>query len=121
VNSAAYPTPTNAIHAAVYWVEGALDGTFASILAVIAIASVGLLLMTGRVDVRRATQVIVGCFIIFGASAIAQGIIRSIGDGDSPAGPEAQAPMRVYTSASTNPVANSTYDLYAGVAVPPRR
>jgi hypothetical protein len=101
--------------------ESALDGTLASIFAVIAIASVGLLLMTGRVDVRRATQVIVGCFIIFGASAIAQGIIRSIGDGDSPAGREAQAPMTAYIPDSTNPVANSTYDPYAGVAVPPRR
>ena len=63
----------NAIASAVGWFQGALLGSIATIVAIIAIASVGFLMLTGRIDIRRAARVVFGCFIIFGASTIASG------------------------------------------------
>lgn len=65
---------SNAFAAAVAWLQGTLLGTIATTGAVIAVAWVGFLMLTGRVDVRRAVQAVLGCFIIFGASTIANGI-----------------------------------------------
>jgi len=55
------------------WVQGALLGSFATALAVIAVAAVGLLMLTGRLNIRRGATVILGCFIVFGAASIASG------------------------------------------------
>jgi len=68
-----YP-PSSPICAALYWLQSVLLGPIATTIAVIAVASLGFLMLSGRVDIRRAAQVAVGCFIIFGASTIAQGI-----------------------------------------------
>lgn len=117
------PTGSNAFVAAVHWLDGVLLGMFASVIAVIATASIGLLLISGRVDLRRAVQVIMGCFIIFGASAIAAGIIDVLGSGGgSPVPQAASMPPPVYPTAPKQPLrANSPYDPYAGAALPPRR
>ena len=42
--------------------------------AVIAVASVGLLMLTGRINWRYGATVILGCFILFGAASIVAGI-----------------------------------------------
>jgi type IV secretory pathway VirB2 component (pilin) len=117
------PDGSNAFVAAVGWLDGLLLGTLASIIAVIAIASIGLLLLSGRVDVRRATKVIIGCFILFGASTIAQGIVRSLAStGEEHSIQQApQAALPVYPVASSRPASSSPYDPYAGAALPPRR
>ncbi|WP_269514075.1 TrbC/VirB2 family protein [Brevundimonas subvibrioides] len=60
--------------AAVEWVQAVLLGPIATSLAVVAVASVGLLMSSGRINVRRGATVIVGCFILFGAATIAQGL-----------------------------------------------
>jgi type IV secretory pathway VirB2 component (pilin) len=110
------PAAPNAFAAAVQWLDSTLLGTIATAVAVIAVASIGFLLMSGRVDVRRAAQVIFGCFILFGASSIAAGIMRAA-DGAPveiravPLPPLAAAPQ-------TGPAA--AYDPYAGAALPPR-
>lgn len=65
---------TNVLLAAARWIEALLLGPLATSVAVIAVASVGLLMLTGRVNVRRGLTVILGCFILFGAGAIAQGL-----------------------------------------------
>jgi type IV secretion system protein VirB2 len=59
---------------AVHWLEGTLLGTFATVVAVIAVASVGFMMLTGRIDWRRGAVVILGCFILFGAASIVAGI-----------------------------------------------
>ena len=43
-------------------------------VAVIAVASVGFLMLTGRINWRYGATVIVGCFILFGAASIVAGI-----------------------------------------------
>jgi len=68
----------SAITSATSWLSSGLVASFTTTIAVIAIATMGLLLLFGRIDIRRAARLVVGCFIIFGASAIAQGIFAGL-------------------------------------------
>jgi type IV secretion system protein VirB2 len=64
---------------AVGWLQGTLMGTVATTVAVIAIAMVGFMMLTGRMDWRRGAIVILGCFILFGAASIVAGIRAASG------------------------------------------
>lgn len=68
------PAGSGVIVGAVRWLEGTLLGTIATVVAVIAVASVGLLMLTGRINWRYGATVIIGCFILFGAASIVGGI-----------------------------------------------
>lgn len=59
---------------AVNWLQGTLLGTVATVAAVIAVAGVGFMMLTGRINWRHGAVVIVGCFILFGAASIVAGI-----------------------------------------------
>lgn len=59
---------------AVNWLQGTLLGTVATVAAVIAVASVGFMMLTGRINWRHGAVVILGCFILFGAASIVAGI-----------------------------------------------
>jgi type IV secretion system protein VirB2 len=56
------------------WLQGTLLGTVATVAAVIAVATVGLMMLTGRINWRYGVTVIFGCFVLFGASTIVAGI-----------------------------------------------
>lgn len=116
------PSATNVFAAALQWLQGTLLGTVATTVAVIAVASVGFLLMSGRVDMRRAAQVVLGCFILFGASSIVAGIMRVVGAGDAQAevAPVSSPPPVFAAPATPAPAKAAPYDPYAGAAVPPR-
>ncbi len=73
-DSFADPEGSGPIVRAVGWLQGTLLGTVATVAAVIAVASVGFLMLTGRMNWRYGATVILGCFILFGASAIVAGI-----------------------------------------------
>jgi len=68
------PAGSGVIVAAVRWLEGTLLGTIATVVAVIAVATVGFLMLTGRINWRYGATVILGCFILFGAASIVAGI-----------------------------------------------
>ncbi len=68
------PQGSGPILAAVEWMQGTLLGNVATGVAVIAVAIVGLLMLTGRMNWRHGITVIIGCFILFGAAAIVAGI-----------------------------------------------
>ena len=68
------PQGSGAIIGAVRWLEGTLLGTVATVAAVIAVAAVGLMMLTGRINWRHGAVVILGCFILFGAASIVAGI-----------------------------------------------
>lgn len=68
------PQGSGAIVSAVQWLQGTLLGTVATVAAVIAVAAVGFLMLTGRMNWRYGTIVILGCFILFGAASIVAGI-----------------------------------------------
>ena len=79
--SNANPEGSGVIVRAVQWLQGTLLGTIATVVAVIAVASVGFLMLTGRINWRYGATVILGCFILFGAASIVAGIQSTAGLG----------------------------------------
>jgi len=120
------PTGSSALVAAVLWVQGTLLGTVATAVATIAVAALGLMMLTGRLPVRRGLTAIFGCFILFGAARMAAGVrdgVTGIG-GDiawappppAPVPAAVVAPQPVPAPAKPPPSA----DPFAGAAVPTR-
>ena len=68
------PAGSGPILAALLWLQGTLMGNVATAVAVMAVAAVGLMMLTGRLNWRMGMTVIIGCFVLFGASAIVAGI-----------------------------------------------
>ena len=68
------PQGSGPILASIEWVQGTLLGNAATAAAVIAIAIVGFMMLSGRLNWRHGITVIVGCFVLFGAAAIVAGI-----------------------------------------------
>jgi type IV secretion system protein VirB2 len=68
------PQGSGPILAAIQWIQGTLLGNVATSVAVIAVAVVGFMMLTGRMNWRHGVTVILGCFILFGAAAIVAGI-----------------------------------------------
>jgi type IV secretion system protein VirB2 len=68
------PAGSGVLVSAVNWLQGTLLGTIATVVAVIAVAAVGFMMLTGRINWRYGVTVILGCFILFGASSIVAGI-----------------------------------------------
>lgn len=71
------PQGSGVIIGALNWLQGTLLGTVATVAAVIAVAMVGFLMLTGRMNWRHGTIVVLGCFILFGATSIVAGIRAS--------------------------------------------
>jgi type IV secretion system protein VirB2 len=76
------PAGSGVLVSAVRWLQGTLLGTVATVVAIIAVASVGFLMLTGRINWRYGATVIVGCFILFGAASIVAGIQSTAGLGN---------------------------------------
>jgi type IV secretion system protein VirB2 len=76
---AAAPAGASPILGAVTWMQDTLLGEVASGVAVIAVAVVGLMMLSGRLNWRYGATVIVGCFILFGAATIVGGIRATAG------------------------------------------
>ncbi|WP_454883858.1 TrbC/VirB2 family protein [Sphingomonas oryzagri] len=70
----ANPAGSGPIVAALGWLQGTLMGNVATAVAVIAVAMVGFMMLTGRMNWRFGATVIIGCFVLFGAGAIVSGI-----------------------------------------------
>ena len=77
--SAAAPAGAGPILNAVTWMQNTLLGEVASGVAVIAVAVVGFMMLSGRMNWRYGATVIVGCFVLFGAATIVGGIQTAAG------------------------------------------
>ena len=75
------PAGSGPIVAALGWLQGTLMGNVATAVAVMAVAAVGFMMLTGRLNWRFGATVIIGCFILFGAGAIVSGIQSASGVG----------------------------------------
>lgn len=113
------PAGSSVLVAAISWLQDVLLGTVATSIAVIAIAAIGFGMLTGRVNIRHGATVILGCFILFGASTIVNGLryaASGVGGYDPPpvivAAPPPPLP-RVQPTGAPAP-----YDPYAGASVP---
>ena len=73
-DSYADPAGSGPIVGALNWLQGTLLGTVATVAAIIAVASVGFLMLSGRMNWRHGAIVILGCFVLFGAASIVGGI-----------------------------------------------
>ena len=73
------PEGSGVIIGAVDWLQGTLLGTVATVVAVIAVAAVGFMMLTGRINWRHGAVVVLGCFILFGAASIVAGIRSAAG------------------------------------------
>lgn len=104
--------PAGPIVSSVNWVGQILLGSVATGIAVISVAAVGVAILTGRASRRRAASTVAGCFIIFGASAIAHGLTEPFDDAAMPASD---------SQASLAPIAPlqglGVYDPYAGAGL----
>lgn len=107
---------------AVEWFEGTLLGSVATTMAVIAVATVGITMLTGRMDVRSSARVILGCFMIFGASAIANGLIAAMSASRHDSREDTVEPQVIAAPVPTVPASSvpAVSDPYAGAAVPQR-
>jgi len=68
------PQGSGPIVAALSWLQGTLLGNVATAVAVMAVAAVGFMMLTGRLNWRFGATVIIGVFILFGAASIVAGI-----------------------------------------------
>ncbi|MBG6119006.1 MULTISPECIES: TrbC/VirB2 family protein [unclassified Sphingobium] len=68
------PAGSGPIVGALQWLQGTMLGTVATVAAVMAVAAVGFMMLTGRMNWRYGAVVILGCFILFGAASIVGGI-----------------------------------------------
>lgn len=113
---------SSALVAAISWLQDILLGSVASSVAVIAVAAIGFGMLTGRVNIRHGATVILGCFILFGASTIVSGLRYAA----SGAGDYAPPPMVVVAPPPPLPPrvrptgVPAPYDPYAGASVPIR-
>ena len=60
------------------WIEQLISGSLAATLAVIAVAIVGFAMFGGRLPIRRGATVLIGCFVLLGAPAIADGLLSFV-------------------------------------------
>ena len=113
------PAGSSVLVAAASWLQATLLGTVATTIAVIAVASIGFMMLSGRVNVRHGLTVIGGAFILFGATSIVAGL-QSL----SPAQEFAAAPYIAPPIAAAPPAVPPPpppaggYDPYAGASVP---
>ena len=101
---------------ATQWVSSLLLGSVATTVALLAIAGAGLLMLAGCLPKRRAARLLLGCFILFSAATIANGIVQTLA---SPSPPPSQVELTLqYTAATPRP---SSLDPYGGASVPDER
>ena len=108
------PPPTSAIGSATSWISDLLFGPLATIIAVIAIAWIGFAMLSGRIDIRRGLSVVLGCFLLFGARGMVEGL-RPLAPSEAFVSSVGPAPSYAISPPSDNNA--NGYDPYAGAAV----
>lgn len=106
---------SDGIGVAVRWIESLMLGSLATVIAVLAIAALGLLMLEGRLDRSQSARAILGCFVIFGAPLIATGLLGTITTAPSVT-VRASAEAEVIPPPPPRPP--ERYDPYAGAALP---
>lgn len=118
--SLADPAGSSPLVAAVRWLEGTLLGTIAVTVAVVCVATIGLMMLSGRVNLRYGATAIMGCFVLFGASAIANGIQLAVTATSEVQLSDAIPPSSGVVIPPSLPSEGRRADPYAGASVPIR-
>jgi type IV secretory pathway VirB2 component (pilin) len=109
------PEGGGSLLSAVDWVASVLLGSAATTVAVLAVASLGFLMLSGRVPLRRGVSVILGCFILFSAGGVASALLAVTSREGGLVAEPAPVPEAAYTPAVPEA---EPYDPYSGAAVP---
>jgi hypothetical protein len=99
----------------VEWLTGTLLGSVAVSLCVIAIAFVGLRMMTGHLAARDGLRVVIACFVLLGAATIAAGLQRTARQ-VSPAGSD---PVQAQALSDPPPLAPAAAPFPGGPSLQP--
>ena len=120
VSLADSPAGSSVLVAAVMWLQDTLLGTVATTVAIIAVAAIGFGMLTGRVNIRHGLTVVLGCFILFGASGIVSGLRYASGGVEPDTVPVAVVqPAPPPVVAKPRPGGTpAPYDPYAGASTP---
>jgi type IV secretory pathway VirB2 component (pilin) len=97
------------------WTQGVLGGSLATSLCVIAIAVFGLLLLAGRLQVRRGLEVVLGCFLLLGAGSLAAQLQQL--DATFVRGSPFAGERIIVAPTATAPPPPANYDPYAGASL----
>lgn len=73
------PAGSGPVGGAVEWLRGTMFGNVATAIAVIAVGAVGFSMLTGRINWRHGATVVLGLFVLFGATSIVAGIRSTAG------------------------------------------
>ena len=108
------------VAAAAEWIEMLLTGRLATVIAVLAVAFLGYGMLYGRVSQRRALQVVLGCFVLFGSSAIAHSLIEATSEPVSSSVPATEyvLPPPLPPPADRAPANGNPFDPYSGTKSP---
>ncbi len=114
------PPAQSVLAKAAQWVEGTMSGPLATTIAVIAIATTGLMMLSGRINIRRGLPVLIGCFVLFGASTIARGLQQATNFANQPGVSTSRVERPPIAIPPLPPTSNiDSVDPYVGAAVPP--
>jgi type IV secretory pathway VirB2 component (pilin) len=112
------PPRAQAFGAMADWLREASSGSLATALGFVAISLVGLSLFQGRLRLKRAAFVVVGIFLLLGASMISAGIVDNLRRAFPPPMPVAVA-SPIVTPQNEPTKSSNLFDPYAGASVPP--
>jgi hypothetical protein len=82
------------LESAIAWLTALLSGSLVTVLAMLAVATAGFELLSGRLALRRGGMVILGSFILLGAATIARGLIGLVGSPPAIAPPATETAIR---------------------------
>ena len=80
-----------------------------------------MLMLSGRLELRRGITVVLGCFILFGASGIAAALTGLAGENARPSGLFASDAIQLSSQLQSPVTPPAAYDPYAGASVPTAR
>lgn len=112
------PPADSPVTAGINWLQGIALGTTATAVAVLAVAAIGWLMLSGRLELRRGITVVIGCFVLFGATSVAVAL-TSFSESNETGHPVADADIT--SPLQTHDLPASAYDPYAGASVPETR
>jgi type IV secretory pathway VirB2 component (pilin) len=95
------------------WIEQAITGNAALLMATIAIATLGYALFMGRLPIRQGLAALAGCFLLFGAPTIGRAL-QQLGGAPIAAVPDGQE-----GNLTALPTAQLQADPYAGAGLVP--
>lgn len=96
------------------WLTELLSGSVATAICVIAVATLGMMMLSGRISFRRGFQVILGCFLVLGASIVSTELQQFARGGGSETPP---APQVIEVQSPPKALPRANYDPYAGASL----